>query len=106
MFSIHAFLLPLLTSVVLAVIQGIGSVFTRPIYILFILLSFLIISIFSVKQFFPGSYSMIVRHELFAGNQGFDCLGAIVYTVVVIIVTTVGGFLLFKKQDIMQKEEE
>lgn len=106
MFSTHAFLLPLLTSVVLTVIQGIGSVFMRPIYILFILLSFLIISIFSSKPLFPGSYSMIVRHELFAGDQGFDWLGAIVYTVVVIVVTTVGGYILFKKQDIIQKEEE
>lgn len=105
-FSFQVFMLPLLTSVVLVVIQGMVSVFIRPIYTLFILLSFLIISVFSTKQFFPGSYSMILRHELFTGTQGFNWLGTIGYTGMLVSIVTIGGFLLFKKQDIIQKEEE
>lgn len=105
-FSLQAILFPLLTSIILVIIQGIVSVFIRPIYTLFIILSLLIISVFSASFFFPGSYSMILRHELFAGAQGFDWLGTIIYTVIIIGVVTVAGFVLFKRQDIIQKGEE
>lgn len=105
-FVVQVFTLPLLSSLLLVTIQGVLSVFIRPIYALFIILSALIVSVYSSSFLFPGSYSMILRHRLVDSYQGFDWQAAILYTLVIVSFVSVFGYILFKRMDIIQKEEE
>ena len=82
------------------------SVFIRPIYALFAILAALIVSVYSSSFLFPGSYSMILRHELVDPNQGFAWSTAIVYLVVIAGLASVIGYIFFNRMDIIQKEEE
>lgn len=105
-FSMHVFLLPLLTSLSLGIIHGVLTLFIRPIYALFAILAALIVSVYSSSFLFPGSYSMILRHKLFDLELGFSWSTAIIYLVVIVGLASVVGYAFFNRMDIIQKEEE
>ncbi|WP_202785890.1 hypothetical protein [Heyndrickxia sporothermodurans] len=105
-FSIDILILPFLVTLLIVIAQGILTVFVRPIYAFFILLSALAVSVFSTSRLLPGSYSMILRHHSLDIENGFTWMNVFIYILVVLFVIICSGYVLFKKMDIFQKERD
>ncbi|MGE8204973.1 hypothetical protein ACQKP0_10445 [Heyndrickxia sp. NPDC080065] len=105
-FSIHLFLLPFFITLLIVVVQAIFTVFMRPIYAFIIMLSMLVVSVFTTSRLVPGSYSMILRHHSLDSEYGFTWTMVIIYIIAILLIVVCSGYFLFKKMDIFPKERD
>jgi len=100
-FAIQTMLLPLIISVVLSIIQTLGSVFVNPVYMLLGIIASLIASVFSTFIILPGSYGMIDRYYLLDGSHGISLSHVLVYSLLIISLVVIIGYFYFQRMDIM-----
>lgn len=105
-FTIKMMLLPFLIAILTTILHAVLTVFIRPVYALLVILSLLVLSVYSTNRFLPGSYSMILRHQLLDPIRGFSWNVFIFYVLVIFIIAVTFGYLQFKKMDIFSKGKD
>lgn len=98
-----SFLLPILTSITVSLIQLLLEFVLRPIYSYMIVICFWIASAYFCSPLLFGNSSMLLRFKYFTEN-GFDILSGVITDIVLIIAVIIIGILYFRKYDIIDKE--
>ena len=97
-------LLPIISSIIHVTIYVAASSVVRPIFVLFALLSFNIISVYTTNPLLPGNYSMVIRHIDWS-EDGFTNGNALVYFIFTMLLVVVIVKWMFKRIDIYQKSK-
>lgn len=100
---LFAITLPLLSSIMFALIQICLSLFMGPILSLALVFSFQVISAYVMNSILLGSYSMLLRNERFVHN-GLNTDIGIIAEICLSIIAIVVGTIYFNKYDILEKE--
>lgn len=101
-FYIAIFLVPIVASISLAMLQMSLSFILSPILSYLILVCYMVISAYYCSPFFIGNFTMILRNAAFEQNGSNNVLAIIVSAILFIIAFTV-GYVYFKMSDVLEK---
>lgn len=97
-------LLPLFTSITIAIIEGVGSFFWSPVVSFILVISSYVISVYSTSYFWLGNYTMWLRNQWVAGN-GINSFFALCIDVVICASFLKLGIKQFDNIDIIEKQK-
>lgn len=100
--TIVLYLLPVLTSMAISMVQMLISIIFKPIYGFIIIMCYIIISSYYCSPFFIGNYSMLLRNAIFDIGQ-IRSSTAIIINVLIIIASASIGLFHFRHVDIIKK---
>lgn len=92
--------IPVIISIGLSMMQMFLSLIIKPVYSQVIILSILIMSVFSCKVFLPGNYLMIIRNKLILTDSGVPSNIGLLIGILMMIIGGSAGFIVIKKRDI------
>lgn len=98
-----AFVLPLITSISLSLLQMVISLISHKPALGFIaIVCLLTISAYYCSAFLSGNYLMILRSDLIIHNMGVSSQNGIIMATSISILSIVSGFAVFSKYDILK----
>ncbi len=96
------YLMPVLTSIAISMVQMLISILLKPIYSFVIVICYLIVSSYYCSPILIGNYSMLLRSSVFdIGKINF--ITAVIVDVLVIIFSAIIGLFYFNRVDIIKK---
>lgn len=98
---VAVFVLPILTSIAISLLQMTISFILTPVYSYMIIVCIMVASAYFCSPIFIGNFSMILRNQLIY-SEGSNNLTAIVMNIVVIIISITVGHLYFSRYDILK----
>ncbi len=93
--------LPVCVSTALGVMQVVLSLFVGPVLSFMLNIAYMTASVFWMKPFFIGNYSMLYRQSWVSGNTNLSVTGGILRCLVLASLSFAVGMLLFQKKDIL-----
>ena len=102
--ALAAFLLPVLTSIALSLVQMVLMLCVKPVYSYLSIIVLLVSSAYFMTPFLPGNYAMLWRNAVWC-EGGISTALAIVVTITIAVVVVVVGYFIFQKKDILDKSE-
>jgi len=100
---LFAIVLPVISSIMFALVQMSLSLIIGPIFSLTFVFAYQVISSYVMSAFLLGNYSMILRCNLFVKNGVSPNIGIIAELCISAIFVIVGS-IYFKKYDVLEKE--
>lgn len=97
--------MPILVSVALCLTEVLLSLFIEPLLAFFVMLSYLVASVFWMSPVLIGNYSMLQRSSLLSGNTAISAQNCFAVCLSLIVFTSVLGTKLFQSKDILFSQE-
>lgn len=99
--ALNWWVMPILVSVVLCLTEVLLSLFIEPLLAFFVMLSYLVASVFWASPVLIGNYSMLQRSSLLSGNPSISAQNCFAVCLSLIAFTSVLGTKLFRRKDIL-----
>lgn len=96
-------LMPILTSIALALLQMALSFFLKPVFSFIVIVCIVVVSAYYCSPFWIGNYSMLLRSDLVIPD-GIPIYVAVVTDVLVITVSIAVGYGYIRRCDILDKQ--
>lgn len=101
-FVLNIIVLPMLTSIVMALTQLLLSLYIKPALSYAVVIVYQALSAYYVSYFLIGNYSMILRCKPFLDN-GINTILALIIDIVVILGVVIAGLITLRKFDYIEK---
>ena len=99
--ALNWWVMPILVSVVLCLTEVFLSLFIEPLLAFFVMLSYLVASVFWTSPVLIGNYSMLQRSSLLSGNPAISAQNCFAVCLSLIALASVLGTKLFRRKDIL-----
>lgn len=99
--ALYWWAMPILVSVALCLIEVLMSLFIEPLLAFFVMLSYLVASVFWTSPILIGNYSMLLRSKLLSGNPAISTQNCFTACLSLIVIALVLGIKLFRGRDIL-----
>lgn len=102
---IISFILPLITSISISLLQMTISLILQPILGIVSVAGMLVASAFYCTYWLPGNYLMIMRNEQILPGSGINLISGVVLSISIFIISVVVGLFYLPRKDILIKEK-
>lgn len=99
--ALYWWAMPVLVSAALCLTEVLMSLFIEPLLAFFVMLSYLVASVFWSSPILIGNYSMLLRSKLLSGNPAMSAQKCLAACLILIVLALVLKIKLFRGKDIL-----